>query len=405
MATPLQGIKILDWTQYQMGTAATAMLADLGAEVIHLEPRITGDPGRGLRVIYGNQEDLPDGKSAYFECNNRGKKSITLDLSKQKGKEVVYRLVKKVDVFAHNFRQGVPEKLGLDYETLSKYNPTLVYAVASGYGTKGPEAREPSFDVLGLARSGIMTMVGEPEMPPLQIFGGVGDQMGAIMTGYGILTAIIARDRLGVGQKVEASHLGSMIALQALNIGRQLYLGREVITRVSRRQASVLWNYYPCKDGKWLMLGMLPPDRYWPTICKALGIEHLEKDPKFENADRRAENVGELVDILDRIFVTRTASEWVKVLKETGDVICTPIQGLPDLANDPQVLANEYIINHHHEALGKVKVVGVPIGLSKTPGVIKCEAPELGQNTEEVLIELGGYTWDEISTLREEEVI
>ena len=165
MTGPLVGIRVLDWTQWQMGTVATAMLADLGASVIHIEHRITGDPGRGL---WSRQKpSLPYGKSWYFETNNRGKKSITVDLAQEKGKEIIYRLVKNSDVFVQNFRQGVPEKLKLDYDTLYQYNPRLIYAATSGYGPDGPEAMEPSFDYIGLARSGIMTMVGEPGMPPL----------------------------------------------------------------------------------------------------------------------------------------------------------------------------------------------------------------------------------------------
>jgi CoA:oxalate CoA-transferase len=407
MPGPLEGIRVLDCTQWFMGPIATDMLADLGATVIHIENRITGDPSRGIKAIYGCTKVLPHGKGILFESFNRGKKSITLDLSKQKGKEVLYRLVGRSDVFVHNFRQGVADKLGLDYETLCRYNAKLIYAVASGYGPKGPEATEPTFDTIGQARSGIMTMVGGPDMPPLLLYGGIADQMGGIMTSYGILAALLARERLGVGQKVDTSLLGSMIALQAFNLSRLLYLGPDALPqRVDREKASgVLWNHYPCKDGKWIMLGMMQSDRYWPTVCRALGIEHLEKDPKFENEAKRRENCEELIAIMDKIFKTKSASEWMKVLKEAGDVVCTPVQTLADVAEDPQVIANDYIIDCNHEVLGPVKVVGIPIQLSKTPGAVKCEAPEFGQHTEEVLIEIGGYSWDEIAQLKDEEII
>ncbi len=402
MAGPLEGIRILDWTQWQMGPVATAMLADLGASVIHIENRVSGDAGRGLNAPNWT---LPHGRNVYFEINNRGKKSITVDLAKEKGKEVIYRLVKNSDVFVHNFRQGAPERLKLDYNTLCQYNPRIIYAAASGYGPKGPEAMEPSFDYLGLARSGIMTMVGEPDMPPLQIQSGIADQMGAIMTGYGILTALLARERLGIGQKVDISHLGSMIVLQGLGVNRWLYQGPEE-QRVSRKSApNPLWNYYKCKDGQWLTLSMLQPDRQWPFVCKALSIEHLKNDSRFENAETRRENCAQLIAIMDEIFITKSTSEWMKILKEAGDIICFPIQTIPDLVNDPQVLANNYIIDCNHEVLGPIKVVGIPIQLSKTPGVVKCEAPEFGQHTEEVLTEIGGYSWEEVAQLREEEII
>jgi len=406
MPTPLEGIRVLDWTQWQMGPWAAAMLAELGAEVIHIENPVTGDHGRGLGQA--GLSDLPQGKTAYFEINNRGKKSIALDLVKEEGKEVIYRLVRNSDVFLNNFRQGVPERLKLDYETLCKYNPKLIYAAASGYGPKGPDSQEPAFDVVGLARSGIMTMIGGPDDPPLNITLGIADQMGAIMTAYGIMTAIVARERFGIGQKVDASHLGSMMALQGLGIGMQLYYRPDSpkYFKPDRKAArNPLWNQYQCKGGEWIMLGMLQPDRQWGLICKGLGMEYLENDPKFDNADSRRENSRELIAIMDDIFKKKSVHEWMRTFKETGDIICTPVQSIADLENDPQVLANDYIIDQNHEVIGPVKVLGMPIQLSKTPGFVKCEAPEFGQHTEEVLKEVGGYTWEEISELKEKEVI
>ena len=403
MAVPLEGIRILDWTQWQQGPVATAMLADLGADVIHIEHRVMGDGARGLKPA--GRPDLLRGRAAYFECNNRGKKGITLDLAKEKGQEVLYRLVKNSDVFVHNFRQGVPERLRLDYETLCQYNPNLIYTAASGFGPKGPDAKEPAFDYIGLARSGIMTMMGEADMPPLLIQMGIADQMGAIMTAYGVLAAIIARERLGVGQQVDVSHLGSMIALQGLTVSMQLYYGAEIPRPNRKKAGNPLWNYYQCKDGKWLVLAALQSGRQWSSLCQALGIEHLENDPRFADIDKRAENSEELIAILDEIFLTKPISEWMKILKQYSDLIPAPVQTITDLINDPQVLANDYIIDCNHEVLGPVKVVGLPIQLSKTPGVVKCEAPEFGQHTEEVLIEIGGYSWEEIAKLRDEQVI
>ena len=402
MTRPLEGIRVLDWTQWQMGTVATAMLADLGAEVIHIENRITGDGGRGNK--FGLWE-LPNGESAYFEINNRGKKSITLDLTKEKGKEVLYRLVEKSDVFVHNFRQGVPERLKTDYETLYKYNPKLIYATASGYGPKGPEARQPSYDLIGQARSGIMNMVGEPEIVPQPIHGGIGDQVGAIMTGYGILTALFVRERMGIGQKVDASHLGSLMMLQGLGVGRQLYLGRDWFVESREQQNNPLWNHYKCKDGRSVVLAMLQPDRQWPDVCKALGIEHLITDPKFKDIMVRQVNKEELINIMDKIFITKTVAEWMKILKDTGDIICCPVQTIADLENDPQVLENDYIVDYNHAIFGPVKVMSMPLQFSKTSPVVKAEAPQFGQHTEEVLLDVGGYSWEEITRLKDEEVI
>lgn len=405
MTVPLEGIRILDWTQWQMGTVASAMLADLGAEVIHIEDRERGDPGRGMRAAGGAWLDLPGGRNAYFEYTNHNKKGIAVDLKKKEGKEIIYRLVKNSDIFIHNFRQGVPERLGLDYDTLSQYNPKLIYAALSGYGPKGPEAQEPAFDYLGLARSGMMTVVGAPDTPPPGFSGGIADQMGAIMAAYGMLAALFARERLGIGQRIDVSHLGSLMALEGLAISIKLFTGKEMPRKNRPKEGNPLWNHYLCADGKWIVLGMLQADRYWPIVCKGLGIEHLEKDPRFAHMDKRRENSEELISIMDKVFITKSSKEWMKRLKEAGDVVCTPVQTISDLVDDPQVWANEYLVEFNHRVLGSMKFMGLPVQFSKTPGAARPEAPEFGQHTEEVLIEVGGYSWEEIVGLKEKEAI
>ncbi len=405
MSMPLEGIRVLDWTVWQQGPVAGEMLGDLGAEVIKIEERVGGDPGRGIMRLIGAQTGITGGINYYFENNNRNKKGITVDLRKEKGKEIIYRLVEKSDVFVQNFRHGVAARLGLDYQTLSQYNPKLIYATASGYGPKGPDRAEPAFDFLGLARSGIMTMVGEPDMPPLTIRGGIADQMGAIMLAYAVLAALVARERLGVGQEVDVSHLGSMIWLQSLNVASVLMLKQEPIRACRARAGNPLYNYYLCADNKWIALAHLQPDRQWPDVCKALGIEELINDPRFENMEKRSENCVELVSIFDRIFATKTREKWMKILKETGDIICFGISTISDLVNDPQVIANDYIVDFDHPIAGKLKVVGIPIQFSKTPGAVRLPAPQFGQHTEEVLLDICGYTWDEISEFRDQQVI
>lgn len=404
MSMPLKGIRVLDWTIWQQGPVATAMLGDIGAEVIKIEERVTGDPGRGVMRIAEVSTDTPSGRNWYFENNNRNKKSITLDLKKQKAKEIVYRLAEKSDVFVQNFRKGVASKMGLDYKTLSLYNPQLIYANASGWGPNGPDAEKPSMDYLGLARSGMMTIVGEEGMPPLGMRGGISDQIGAVMTAYGILVAIITRERQGIGQEIDVSLLGSMISLQGIAMSACLLTGQGLKRSVRAKASNPLWNHYQCKDGKWLALAMLQSDRYWPDFCRALGIDKLEKDPKFENLEARAKNSEELVSILDEIFSTKPRFEWINDLELRG-LICGVVNDHTDVVADQQVLTNKYIVDFEHPTMGLIKVVGCPILLSKTPASVRLPAPELGQHTEEILIEIGGYTWEEITQLKEEEVI
>jgi crotonobetainyl-CoA:carnitine CoA-transferase CaiB-like acyl-CoA transferase len=405
MDAPLKGIRVLDWTIWQQGPVATTMLADLGAEVIKIEEREKGDPGRSIFAIGGSAATARSGHNFYFEANNRHKQSLTLDLSKTAAREIVYKLAAKSDVFVQNFRKDVADRLGLGYKDLSTQNPKIIYASSSGYGPNGPDSGEPSFDYLAQSRSGIMGISSVATDEPIYLIGGLADQMGAIMLAYGVMTALVARERYGVGQELNASHLGSMIALQGLNVSSKTILGKE-FPRTTRDDAyNPLWNHYKCADGKWLSLGMLQTDRYWKDFCLALGIEELIDDPRFNGIRPRGKNHRELVAILDNVFITKTREEWMKILKQGGDFIYTVVNSISDLPTDPQVVANDYIVDYDHPEMGKTKIVGVPIMLSKTPGNPRGRAPELGENTELILTEMLGYSWDNVAKLREDGVI
>ena len=405
MKRPLDGVRIIDWTIWQQGPVSTMMLADLGAEVIKIEERVGGDPGRGVLSIAGALVGATSGPNFYFEANNRHKQSLTLDLKNPKAIEIVYKLAEKSDVFVQNFRKGVADKLGIGYETLSERNPQLIYASASGYGPFGPDSGEPSFDYMGLARSGIMTAVGEPDMEPLSIAGGIADQMGAIMLAYGVMAALLAREKYGMGQEVDISHLGSMTALQGLNVACKTILGKE-FKRIPRAAApSPLWNHYKCGDGKWICLAMPQQERYWADFCKVLGIEQVIDDPRFATMGDRADNAKDLIPILDAAFASQPRDAWMKALKEGGDFIYTVVNNIADLPTDEQMLANEYIVDYDHPRIGKTQLVGVPVRLSKTPGDPKGAAPEFGEHTELILTELLDYSWEDVAKLREEEVI
>jgi crotonobetainyl-CoA:carnitine CoA-transferase CaiB-like acyl-CoA transferase len=403
MSMALEGIRVIDLTLWHQGAMAATILGDLGAEVIKIEDRVKGDPARGFMQIIGASTGVM-GRNAYFEHCNRNKKSITLDLTKQKGRQIAYQLVEKSDVFLHNMRKGVPERLGMDYKTLSQYNPRLIYASASGWGPKGPAAGKPSFDMTGIARSGMMTVAGEPGTPPVNIQG-MGDQIGAIMTAFSVVTAIAARERLGVGQEVEVSLLGSLVYLLGMYVDVELLVGHELPRFVRAKAGNPLWNYYRCKDDKWIVLAHIQSDRYWPTLCRAVGIEHLEKDPRFENMDVRGKNAAELISIMDEAFATKTRAEWLDIFEKSGDLIFEAVNTISDMVKDPQVRANDYIVGFQHPAWGKIDVVGIPMHFSCTPPSVRLPAPEFGEHTEEVLQSVLGYSWDDIAKLNAEEVI
>ncbi|HSD09429.1 MAG TPA: CoA transferase [Candidatus Binatia bacterium] len=403
MTMPLEGIRVLDWTIWQQGPVCSAILGDLGADVIKIEERVGGDPGRGMLRLAGLE--MSDRPNFYFMANNRNKRGITLDLKKPEAREIIYRLAKTSDVFVQNFRKGVAERLGIGYADLKKHNPRIVYANANGYGPRGAESASPSFDYLGQARSGIMLAAGEPDMPPCAIAGGIADQMGAILLAFGVVTALHARERFGVGQEVNASLLSSMMLLQGLNLSARLILGNQM-PRASRSWTfNPLWNHYRCADDRWIALGMLQADRYWKDFCRALGADDLADDPRFQDTASRLANAGDAIAGLAVVFEKKPLAEWIEILRKAGDFIFSPVQSVNELPDDPQVKANDYVVDFDHPAFGTIQMIGMPFQLSATPGRIRSAAPEFGQHTEEILTQDLGLSWDEVAALKQKEVV
>ncbi len=251
-----------------------------------------------------------------------------------------------------------------------------------------------------------MLAAGEPGMPPLAIAGGIADQMGAIMLAYGVMAALVARERFGVGQQVDASHLGSMAMLQGLSLSMKLMMGFAMPRQPRASAGNPLWNHYRCRDDKWIALAMLQSDRYWADFCQALGRADLAADERFADAKLRALNSAAVVEALDAAFASKTREEWIETLRSSeGDFIFTVVYSVDDLPDDPQVRANDYIVDFEHPQHGKTQMVGIPVRLSETPGSVRSAAPEFGQHTEEVLIDLLGYDWDRLTELRKQEVI
>ncbi|MDP6347298.1 MAG: CoA transferase, partial [Dehalococcoidia bacterium] len=376
------------------------------ADVIKVEERGVGDPGRGMTRTFGTSTALPGGRNYYFETNNRNKRSIAVDLKNERGREVMYRMIENADVFVHNFRQRVPERLGLGYETLSLHNPRLIYAVASGYGPDGDEANRPSIDPVGVARTGLMENVSAPGAEaPTYPQGGIADQMGAVMLSYGVLAALMARQLHGVGQKIDCSHLASVTWLQGLAVNCYLMLGKEMPRYDRAKAGNPISNYYRCADGKWLFIALMQPDRYWPDFCQAIGLPEMRDDSRFNTTEARTQNKAALIALLNEVFSTRTTQEWVAILKDFPDFIFETINRVSDLDRDPQFLANDYIVEVPHPDTGKLKMVGIPVKFSDTPGQIRMPAPQLGQHTEEVLTDICGFSWEEVGQLAEQGVI
>jgi crotonobetainyl-CoA:carnitine CoA-transferase CaiB-like acyl-CoA transferase len=382
------------------------MLGDLGAEVIKIEDRVKGDPSRGMSALFGSSMSLPGDLNIMFETANRNKKSFTLDLKKEKGRELLYKLVEHCDVFCTNYSLSAIDKLKIDYETLAKHNPKLVYGIATGYGLLGPESRKRAFDTVAQARSGIMYAVGEPGSPPSQVAGPIFDQITGTLLAYGILAALIARDRKGVGQKVDVSLLGSGLHLQAYNVNTVLLRDRPIPRPSRKNQRNVLANHYECADGKWLLFAEAQSDRYWNDFCTSIDMEELKNDKRFSTAALRNDNRHELIEIIDKVFKTKDREEWIKILEQKGGGIAfSSVLEPAELKDDPQVMSNEYIKKLNHRILGETEFIGCPVRFSETPVELDPSAPGFGENTEEVLLNVCDLTWEDIEKFKDDEVI
>jgi len=402
LAKALEGIRVLDLTQWLQGPVCAQYLADFGAEVIHVERPVTGDGARGVRSI----KALPVGDwNQYFLVINRNKKSMAIDLKKEAGQELVCELVEKSDVFLSNYPMQVLRGLGLTYEKLRERNPGIVYATNTGYG-HAVEVNRPSYDINVQALTGIMTRQGEPGQPPIYLGMGSGDTYGGIMSAFGIMLALFQRRRTGVGQAIDASLYGAQLFMGAPTLQPFLASHDErYSTQQSRAQAgNPLWNRYPASD-KWLFLCLANTDENWSKLCNSLDRTNLAGDERFASAPKRAENNAALIALLDDVLKQRGAQEWLDRWLPAG-IAAGPIQNLKEVSEDPQAWENDYFLKTHCGEVGReVEIRGLPIGLSKTPGSVEALGPELGQDTELILMDTLEMEWDRIEALKAQGVI
>ncbi|MBW2374077.1 MAG: CoA transferase [Deltaproteobacteria bacterium] len=402
MKKALEGIRVLDLTQWLQGPVCAQYLADFGAEVIHVERPVTGDGARGVRSI----KALAIGDwNQYFQVINRNKKSLAIDLKKEEGQKLFYELVEKSDVFLSNFQMENLKAWGLTWEKLREVNPRLVYATNTGYG-HALEINRPSYDINVQALTGIMTRQGEPGQPPIYLGMGSGDTYGGILSALGILLALHRRRKTGQGQFIDASLYGAQLFMAAPTLQPFLASRRELYsTQQSRTQAgNPLWNRYPAQD-KWVFLCLENTDENWAAFSKSLGQPDLTADARFDAADKRSEHNEELIALLDGILKERSAQEWIDRWTPLG-ISASPIQTLKDVAEDPQAWANDYFVKAHCDEVNReVEVRGLPITLSKTPGRVETLGPELGQDTELILADVLEMDWDRIGELKERGVI
>ena len=399
MSKPLEGIKVVEIAQEIQGPFAALILADMGADVVKVENKETGDLSRWmLAALIGGLDVKNALVSHYFIAMNRGKRSITADLKKPDAIEMVRRMVKSYDVLLTNYRPGVLDRLGLGYDEVRKINPRIVYAQGSSWGPKGPWVTRPSRDTLAQAASGLMAKTGMPADPPLTAGIFVADHSGALSLASGVLAALFARERSGKGQKVDASIYGTMIAMQGMEIDYTSITGAEP-ERAGRGHQFLrgIWGAFPTSDGHLCIAGV--DEKRWPSFCRILGIQRLEKDPEYSDNVVRNFHGDKIQKVLDEIFPTKTTHEWLKELND-ADILATEVVDYRAMLKSEQALVNGYLLELDHPVAGKVLVSGAPVTLNGEVAAAAENAPELGQHTEEVLLELG-YTWEEIGALRE----
>ena len=402
MTKPLEGIRIIEIAQEIQGPLATLFLADLGAEVTKIENRRSGDVSRYMLArLVGGAKVRNANVSHYFYAMNRGKRSITVDLKKQEGADIIRRMAKTYDVLLTNYRPGVLERLGLGFEDLSQINPRIVFAQASSWGPIGPWRGRPSRDTLAQAASGLMSKNGMPTDNPLPAGALIADQAGAFTMAGGVLAALFARERSGQGQRVDASIYGTMIAAQSFELNYTGLTGEEP-ERAGRGHPFLhgAIGAFRTRDSYVCLIGV--DDARWPRFCEILGIQHLQNDPECDNVTRHFHGTR-IAAVLDDIFPTRTTAEWLDLFT-AADILAADVADYRQVMASEQARLNGYVVEMEHPVAGKISVTGCPVSLNGDVSHDAAAPPELGQNTEEVLLDLG-YSWEQIAVLREREAI
>ena len=396
MTGPLEGIRVIDLTQVLFGPFATMLLSDLGAEVIKIERPEVGDIARGNGPVVR-------GLSTYFLSLNRGKKSVTLDLTTERGKEVFFKLVEKADMLVENFTPGTMEKLGLSYEAVRQHNPRLIYIAGSGFGQNGPYAQKPAFDIVIQAMGGVMSITGEEGGPPVRPGVSYGDITAALFLCIAALAALEERHRSGEGQLIDISMLDCQVTVQENAFVRYLNTGEIPRPLGTRHPVTTPFQAFQTRDGYVAVALMGGLKDQWPLFCAAINRVDLIDDPRFSNGWLRTQHYRELEPILTEAMKSRTTKEWMEELEQL-EIPCGPVNNIAQVATDPQIAARDMIIEVRHPKAGSFRVVNNPFKFSRTPCRAEQASPDLSEHTPEVLSRLLGLTEAEISQLKTERV-
>jgi crotonobetainyl-CoA:carnitine CoA-transferase CaiB-like acyl-CoA transferase len=393
MSEPLSGFRVVELAVALQGPAAAMFLGDMGAEVIKVEPPI----GEAARYHRGVNNSLPrEALSSQFIAANRGKKSINLDANSDIGREAILRLVDSADVFLSNFRREALERMGLGYEVLHRRNPRLVYALANGFGPEGPDTDRAMIDGAAAARGGLVALTGSPEGPPTPCGAAVADMTGAMQLALGVMTALLARERYGMGQRVHTSAYGGQLWLQQWELTHGSITG-QALERVGAYHPNIqaMYGIYETSDGEWIFFGVPMTNESWDAFCVFAELPELAIDPHWDQPAKRlglgaeTKATDELRELLCGAFRTKPASDWVAFLRSEPEIIYERVHSHAEVLRDPQALANDYLVEVDLVGVGPARLVGPLIHFSQTPVEAKGPPPSLGEHNDEILGSLG----------------
>ena len=393
-AMALEGVRVLDFTQMMVGPWGTQFLGDMGAEVVKIERPVSGEWERGLRAM----GELLEGESPYFLAMNRNKKSVTLNLKEPGARDIVLRLAERSNLVVENFRPGVMDRLGMGYEDLRRVNPSIVYVAATGYGPDGPYVARPGQDLLIQAMSGLAAYGGRKEDPPTPSGSSIVDASTALLLAFSAMAGLFHQQRTGEGQRIDVSLYGTAIALQCQELAIHMNMAR----RFERSEAGIggAWlsapfGIYRTADGH-----MAVAMASLAVVAELLDLPELAD---FDPPDRAYDARDEAYRLVQSRLSERSTAEWLEILA-TRDIWCAPVQTFDDVVDDPQVEHQEWLTTVEHPNGREVRVVGVPMRFSATPGTIRSGPPAVGQHTDEVLAE-AGYAEEEIRAFHEDGVV
>ena len=389
---PLTGIKVLDLTRVVSGPFCTMLLADFGADVIKVESR-EGDPSRVTGI-------MGEGENPYFVNLNRNKRSITINMKTDEGKEIVRRLAKSSDVLVENFRPGVMDRLGLGYEELKKINPGLIYAAITGFGKTGPYKDRPAFDFIAQAMSGFMSLNGTEDMEPMRVGIPITDTIAGLYIAFGVQAALRDRERTGHGYEIQSAMVDGLISMFTFASGAFFATGELPPRNGNDHMVVSPYGLYKASDGP---IAIAPStQKTWLSLCKVLEIEYLITDSRFDTNEKRRDNRAEINKIVGDRIRTRTRAEWIELLNKEG-VPCGPIYNLKEAFSDPQVLHQEMVLESSQPS-GKIKMPGFPVKIYGAPAKLRRPSPQTGEHTIEVLRKLG-YSNEEISLIQKANIV